>query len=114
MKPVENLRVACLILGLLAIPTLAGAQTVSDPLPVLSMSDEPAISGAGAEHQMVTVVDAPLPPARPVFETRRKPVNVVAVSSPANPVSAYPRARAVEPTRVAMARTFWLTVGNGF
>lgn len=115
MNPVKNLRAACLASALLVIPTFAGAQTASEPLPVLSLSEEPALFGI--ENQAAIIVEAPVPPARPVFEARRKIVRSTAANRvPVIQQATIPpaRVRPVEPVRVAMARTFWLTVGNGF
>jgi hypothetical protein len=110
MKPVQKLHAVCLAAALLVFPSVVSAQAASEPLPVLAFSDDPVI-----ESQTI-IVAAPVPPARPSFEARRS-VRVVAAnrSTASRRVVASPaRVRPVEPVRVAMVRTFWMTVGNGF
>jgi hypothetical protein len=118
MKPVQKLRVVCLASVLMALPMVASAQTLPEPLPVLALTEEPSIMppSAGIENQAAIIVDAPVPPARPSFDSQRKKVRAVAVSRVAavRHVASPVRVRTIDQNRVVLARIFWLTVGNGF
>jgi hypothetical protein len=117
MKPMSMFRVVGVASALLAIPAVAGAQSTPEFLPVISFAEETPVMGAGADNEANVIVAAPLPPARPAFAVRPKPVRSAVASRSAARRQATVRPasqRPVEPVRVAMARTFWLTVGNGF
>jgi hypothetical protein len=118
MKPVKNLRVICLASALIALPFMASAQTTPEPLPVLALTEEPSIvpQSAGIENQSAVIVDAPVPPARPTFESQRKRVRTAVAprAVAVRHVAATVRPRTIDQNRVVLARIFWLTVGNGF